>query len=216
MSASQASALRLFTALRLLRASWAGALLVGIGLDAAGCELALAAQAAGAAALLLEGDTEILREAQRRGCCNFHVTTLDEALRTLKNEVRQGRAIAVALRGDPAGWLAEMVERGVLPQAVVAARAMYADETADVARLAEWGSRVVSYADLLAVVQREMDGWEMVEDLAASMTERRKRDASLLDGEDLLDTNAVWLRCAPSLFPRDLSRVVWRSEKAVR
>jgi urocanate hydratase len=52
----------------------------------------------------------------RRGELDFVVNTLDEALRTLKNQIRQGRPLGVALLDDVAAALAEMVERGVLPE----------------------------------------------------------------------------------------------------
>ena len=59
--------------------------------------------------------------AQREGCCTFNVTSLDEALRIVKNEVRQRHAISVGLRGDRAeAGLQQMVERGVQPQAFAA------------------------------------------------------------------------------------------------
>ncbi len=223
MRASQAGRLRLFTALRQLRPSWAGALLLGVGLDDAGCELALAAQAAGAAALLLEGDAATMREAQRLGCCNFHVTTLEEALRVLKNEVRLGRAIAVAVSGNPVGWLAEMVERGVLPEAVAASRDLRSEELVSIEAFLGWGALPIAglglgplscSVDLAALLAAKTMDWEIVEETAASFVERRMRDAEMiasLHGETLLpELTAAWLRSAPSLFPRDLHRAVWR------
>jgi urocanate hydratase len=52
----------------------------------------------------------------RRGEVDFVVNTLDEALRTLKNQIRQGRPLGVALLGDVAAALAEIAGRGVLPE----------------------------------------------------------------------------------------------------
>ena len=124
MAATQRDTLGMFTALCLARSSWAGALLVGVGLNDAGRTLALAGLAAGAACILLEENAEQLRAAQREGCCTFSVTSLDEALRIVKNEVRQRRAIAVALSGDPATWLQDMADRGVQPQAFASTRAL--------------------------------------------------------------------------------------------
>ena len=43
------------------------------------------------------------------------VNSLDEALRTLKNEIRQRRPLGVALTAQPPLVLSEMLERGVLP-----------------------------------------------------------------------------------------------------
>ena len=43
------------------------------------------------------------------------VNSLDEALRTLKNEIRQKRPLGVALTAQPAVVLQEVLERGLLP-----------------------------------------------------------------------------------------------------
>ena len=144
MAATQRDTLHLFTALRLVRHTWAGSLLVGVGLDDAGRALALAALAAGAASIFLEKDAALLRAAQREGCCTFTVTSLDEALRIVKNEVRQRRAITVGLRGSPATWLHEMVERGVQPQAFAASRLISECEAAAVDVLCTRGMQVYS------------------------------------------------------------------------
>lgn len=92
-----------------------GKLLLRRGFDAPGVADTVAASLAGMAVLCLDGDAERLRAGLRSGFCDFVVGHLDEALRILKNEVRRQRAVSVGLTGDPAGWLAEMAERGVQP-----------------------------------------------------------------------------------------------------
>ena len=57
-----------------------------------------------------------MKAALRRGEVDFVVNTLDEALRTMRNEVRQKRSLAVGCVGDVAGVMAGMVERGVQPE----------------------------------------------------------------------------------------------------
>jgi urocanate hydratase len=47
------------------------------------------------------------------------VNTLNEALRVLKNEIRKGQPLGVALVAEVGAVLAEMVERGVLPDLFV-------------------------------------------------------------------------------------------------
>lgn len=196
-------------------------MLLGIGLNDTGRALALASLAAGAAALLLENNVTPLREATREGCATFTVTTLDEALRALKNEVRQGRAITVALGGSAEQWLSEMAERGVLPKAIAMARELSGPEESSMAALQGWGAeRLVGLGLIgpgevdLAVLDREAEGaWEIFEDVATSQSDRRSRDAALLTaamGDDAMSAvQQQWLRAAPTLFPRALSRTYW-------
>ena len=224
MAATQRDTLRLFTALCLVRHTWAGSLLVGVGLDDAGRALALAALAAGAASIFLEEDAALLRAAQREGCCTFTVTSLDEALRIVKNEVRQRRAITVGLRGSPATWLQEMVERGVQPQAFAASRLLPEREAAAVDVLCTRGMQVYSGPGLngaqsgsidleLALTQRTQGAWTMQDQRASSAVERRLQDAALLEmvthGDAMRLIAGQWLQSAPALFPRALERSYW-------
>lgn len=79
----------------------------------------VAASIAGAASLWVDSDAEILRAAMRQALCDFVVGTLDEALRILKNEVRQKRAVSVALQADPASCLREYIDRGFQPDLLI-------------------------------------------------------------------------------------------------
>jgi len=84
-------------------------------LDAEGARLVRAANIAGAASLSATSDSAGQREAIRDGVIDFLVTSLDEALRILKNEIRKKNPVAVGISTSPAHVLAEMRERGVLP-----------------------------------------------------------------------------------------------------
>jgi Urocanase Rossmann-like domain len=95
--------------------SLAGQLLLIDGLVDEGDALLIAASIAGAASLVLETGTEAVRHCVRNGIVDFAVTSLAEALRILKNEVRKRQPIAVLLERQPMGVLAEMVERGAQP-----------------------------------------------------------------------------------------------------
>lgn len=91
---------------------WAGAL------DDDGCRIVRAANVAGAASLSAASDPDAHRRAIREGVADFLVTSLDEALRILKNEIRKKNPVAVCV-GIPATQLAaEMLDRGVLPDLV--------------------------------------------------------------------------------------------------
>jgi hypothetical protein len=95
--------------------SLAGRLLLVDGLADEGDALLIAASIAGAASLVLETQIDAVRYCVRNGIVDFAVTTLAEALRILKNEVRKQQPIAVLLEREPADVLAEMVERGAQP-----------------------------------------------------------------------------------------------------
>lgn len=213
---SQIETLRLYTALALHRADWSGQLLLHIGLNEQGRDLALASLAVGAATLILESDSKQLREANREGCLTFSVTTLDEALRALKNEIRQGRAITLGLAGDPAHWLNEIVERGILPIAITASQPL--DEAA-LQTLQQWGALALHADGLMARndTSRNMEAKPhavIAEDTATTLQERRSNDEDLrkqLADDVPVSVQDRWLMTAPTLFPRDLTRAYWRN-----
>lgn len=97
-----------------------GMLLLRVGFHAEGISVLLAAALAGAAALCVDPEPELLREGLRSGLCDFLVADLSEALRILKNEIRQRRAVLVGVAADPKMLLQEMAERGVQPDLVSA------------------------------------------------------------------------------------------------
>ena len=204
----QIQTLKMFTALTLAREGWGGVLVLGGGLRGPGRALALATLGVGAAGLFLESDPAVLRAAQREGCCTFSVTTLDEALRALKNEVRQERAITVGLGGAMDGWLGEIAERGVLADVV-------GSESSEgvPGRWLLHGLGLVrcgaASLDLEALLPQ---GWSVTEEVAASMAERRQQDASIAPDGPMADVMRAWMRVAPSLFPRDRGRAQWAAE----
>ncbi|HET7211981.1 MAG TPA: urocanate hydratase [Terriglobia bacterium] len=93
----------------------AGKLIVSGGMGAAGGALALAAGMHHAAFLGIEVDGERIRRRIRAGYCDYCVNTLDEALRILKNAVRQKQGISVGLVGNCAEIIPDLATRGVLP-----------------------------------------------------------------------------------------------------
>lgn len=113
---TQSSILRAYTALYQLRRSWGGSLILSLGLDPQGAALSIAASIAGAVSLAIDNNPAHLREVVRTGAVDFTVTTLDEAIRAMKNEVRKHAPLAVALNADPLPTLAEILERGLAPQ----------------------------------------------------------------------------------------------------
>jgi hypothetical protein len=92
-----------------------GKLLYAGELSGPGRELLFAANIAGAASIGASADPVAQREAIRDGVIDFLVTSLEEALRILKNEIRKHQAVSVAVSIDPNLLVEQMLDRGVLP-----------------------------------------------------------------------------------------------------
>jgi urocanate hydratase len=93
----------------------AGKLVVSGGMGGMGGAQPLAATLNGAAFLGIEVDAERIKRRIRQGYCDICVNDLDEALRILKQAVRQKRATSVGLIGNCADVIPEMARRGVVP-----------------------------------------------------------------------------------------------------
>ncbi len=87
-------------------------------LDETGRALVVAGNVAGAATLAATSDLIAQKQAVRDGVVDFLVTSLDEALRILKNEIRKRETVAVCVGAAPDALEREMLERGVLPDIV--------------------------------------------------------------------------------------------------
>ena len=92
-----------------------GKLIVSGGMGGMGGAQPLAATMTGACFLGIDVDPERIKKRLRSGYCDFMVTTLDEALRMIKNAVRQKQNISVGLVGNCADIIPELAERGVVP-----------------------------------------------------------------------------------------------------
>lgn len=77
--------------------------------------LVVAGNVAGAATLSASADFPVQKQSMREGIVDFLVTSLDEALRILKNEIRKRETVAVCVVGAPEEVEREMLERGVQP-----------------------------------------------------------------------------------------------------
>ena len=84
-------------------------------LNQAGRAMVVAGNVAGAASLSATADPAAQKQAIHDGVVDFLVTSLDEALRILKNEIRKRETVAVCVGIAPQDVEREMLERGVLP-----------------------------------------------------------------------------------------------------
>ena len=92
-----------------------GKLLYAGELGGEGRQLLFAANVAGAASLAASADPAVRRQAIRDGVIDFLVTSLEEALRILKNEIRKRQTVSVGVAMAPQQLVDQMLDRGVLP-----------------------------------------------------------------------------------------------------
>jgi urocanate hydratase len=92
-----------------------GKLVVSGGLGGMGGAQPLAATLNGAAFLGIEVDAERIKKRIRSGYCDVCVNDLDEALRIIKNAIRQKQPTSVGLVGNCADVIPELARRGVVP-----------------------------------------------------------------------------------------------------
>ena len=118
-SSLQRQTLLLYGELLALREHWGGKLVLcgGPGVSATG--LAAAVSIAGGTTLVVDPDVSTVKRVFRDGGLDFVVNTLDEALRTLKNEVRKGQPLGIGLTAEFPVALGTMSVRGVLPDLFV-------------------------------------------------------------------------------------------------
>jgi hypothetical protein len=158
-------------------------------LDENGCALMRAANVAGAASLVSTADSAALRHANRDGVADFLVTSLDEALRILKNEIRKRQAVSVGVSVAPEAIAAEMRERGVLPDLLPPV-----ESDTDGARLdTDWDWFVVHGARRV-LVDLLPEGWAF-RAWASPPAEFDALAAAALPEDD--HVNRRWLRLSP-------------------
>jgi hypothetical protein len=218
----QSEALRTFMLLTSMRADWGGALIVACGLGRGGAALSVAGSIAGAGCLVIDERAEVCRAASRQGACDFVVNTVDEALRVLKNEIRQRRPVSVGLTSEMTTALEELLERGVQPELFTAFGrevGVGGVETGTRDRAARafaaLGTLVVDFDGTLAGVDGVVDASERLEGLRrdrglgleaftfASAEELRAFDARLLEVIPVTDPRQRWYAGAPRFFHRE-------------
>ena len=154
----QRQTLRLYGELIARRDSWSGQLVFTCGAGSSASGLAAAVSIAGGTTLALDPDASAVKAVFRQGGVDFVVNTLDEALRVLKNEIRQHRPLGVGLIAEVGPVLAEMAERGVLPDLCVS---IDETEAADSALPLPTGRQILQLEtqDGIAVPTPELTAW---------------------------------------------------------
>ena len=177
--------------------------------------LSIAANIAGAGCLAIDERPEVSRAAMRSGACDFVVNTVDEALRVLKNEIRQRKPISVGLTLAPDAGLNELLDRGVQPELFAAFGPDAAGRDWAARRFAALGSVIVDFDDALQAAPGVLDASAQLEDFTrqrnlrlesltfATAEELRAIDVRLLEIVPAADPRHRWCAAAPRFFHRE-------------
>jgi urocanate hydratase len=171
-----------------------GGKLLYAGELAQGRALVVAGNIAGAATLAASTDAAAQKQSVREGVVDFLVTSLDEALRILKNELRKRETVAVCVAVAPSAVAREMLERGVLPDLLAAD----ATDRAECEAFLSQGARRIERFD--AEENQTLLTWRVA---AAPAQWLPKVDAIALNCLSPADLPARrWLRLAPRYLGR--------------
>jgi urocanate hydratase len=184
----------------------AGQFIVSDSVSGVAATLPQACLLGGACYLGMDANAEAARDMLRHGRCDFVVNSMDEALRILKNELRQKKPVAVCLSGDVPVYIQEMADRGVSPQLFM--HALSPKEYPAFARLHDTGTKLCETSgleDLLGRAPNE-DGaltrWTLPSGNAAVLARLDAVARDILPAADR--KRRRWLEAAARYLPRQL------------
>lgn len=175
------------------QAGLGGKLLYAGEIDDASRNLLYAANIGGAASLAASADPATQRQAIRDGVVDFLVTSLEEALRILKNEIRKRQTVSVAVAISAEMLAAQMLERGVLPDLLPGSSL----SSPDFEKFLAQGARQVAGANQL---QGEFVTWSVETNSARWLPRLDACAEAVIPAEDHLRQR--WLRLAPRYLGR--------------
>lgn len=190
---------------RVFGGSLGGRLLLAPDLQVEMQEVVLATAIAGAAVLVVEPDPALIREANHGRVIDFSVTTLGEAIRILKNEIRKQQPVSVCLDREQDAAFAEMVDRGLQPD-IVAVAGNHEQNLWASPFLSRGAQPLVVGSGSMSEPELLMISWSVSEGASRWLP---KLDA-ILTGRLRGDPRAQWLKSAPLYLDRQL-----RSERFV-
>ena len=212
-------ALGTYGSLVMIRESWGGALTLCCGDVNLSAGVPAAVCVAGGTCLTIGAQSGWVKSAQNEGSMDFVVTNLSEALRTLKNNVREHRPLSVGLIADAESVAKEIMERGVLPDAIIPGEKPSAAEDI-LSPLIEQGAELLNldYDGSSKALEQWLAGKNWIETIApdAGAPELKGWNERLLEvipeGDEV---RRRWVRKAP-LYLRSLRRgirVLWLTEE---
>lgn len=183
----------------------AGAFIIADTLADPAAALPLASAVAGACFLGMDDDTELVRAMLRHGKCDFVVNSLDEALRILKNELRQKKPVSVCLTGSVPENMQQMAERGVAPD--LAIHLHTAEDSFALRTMSESGTVLFGSSDLEPLIARpgnihgEIVRWTLPYGTAAMLSRLDAVALALIPPADRFRRR--WIEAAQRYVPRE-------------
>jgi urocanate hydratase len=165
-----------------------GKLLYAGELDVHGQAMAIAGNVSGCATLAATAELTTQKQVIRDATVDFAVTSLDEALRILKNEVRKRATVAVCVGGAPSAVEREMIERGVLPDIV------FERSPGEHRNVSQFGSRTCEVQLMVPDADLAFVTWQVAQAPARWMA---KLDAIALDCLPMEWQARRWIRLSP-------------------
>jgi urocanate hydratase len=173
-----------------------GKLLYAGELDAPGRVMVIAGNVAGCATISATADAAAQKQSIRDGVVDFLINSLDEALRILKNEIRQHKSVAVCVGAAPQSIELEMMERGVRPDLVFAGSP---DHSRSIPQFGA-DSHEVDFSKLEAGLK--FLSWRIAQAPARWMP---KLDAIVLECLPVHSWESRWIRLSPRYMGRSAS-----------
>jgi urocanate hydratase len=139
--------------------SLVGRLVVGGGMGGAAGARPLAAALNGAAFLGIDPDPERIKTCVKSGYCEAMINQLDEALRILKNAVRQRKPVSIGLIGSCENVFPELARRGVVPDVLSdnTPELRHSDQDRSLQALNHLGTRIIDPAQSLDCLRPLVD-----------------------------------------------------------
>jgi hypothetical protein len=181
-----------------------GQLLYAGKIDDRSRNLLYAANIAGAASLAASADPTVQRQAIRDGVIDFLVTSLEEALRILKNEIRKRQTVSVGVAIAPDQLVGQMLDRGVLPDLLPPAIWMVGvagKDSVSTESFLSQGSRQIAYPNEGA---DEFVIWSVDRNFARWLLSLDGCVQAVVPSKDFLRQR--WLRLAPRYLGRTAQR----------
>lgn len=202
--------------------TFAGKLVAGGSMGGAGGAQPLAAALHGAAFLGIDADAERIKRLVKSGYCEVMVNNLDEALRMLKNAVRQRKSVSIGLIGNCAELFPELARRGVVPDLLTdyATDPRSADQMQGIRDLEKLGTRVIDSGRGLECLRSFTDAGRQLTTWMALSGERddiARVDRLALDMSSGEDHLRGWLAIARKYvrFQGLPARVAWFKRRAL-
>jgi hypothetical protein len=175
-----------------------GKLLYAGGLTNA--DLLYASNIAGVASIAASADPATQRQAIRESTIDFLVTSLEEALRILKNEIRKRQTVSVGVSMDPAQLTAQILDRGVLPDLLFAC-----PPDAERTLLLQGALKIVNPGQTNPVRDRQFITWYADRDFNRILPQLDSLASQAIPEQDFVRQR--WLRLAPRYVGRAAQRL---------